>query len=188
MSGNYSRKLYDDCFQTELVQSSKGEGIYRVHVDQKSNAPSYIPESIVSNRDNMFNPYNGNAVGNLVNIESHLKRMDLADSNCQEGRTLVEMGMYGQYLKSKIPNVKKVGSTKLNTDYSRMNNPAMDVRSMTTSRFDFPIEDPRSSAFFGFAGTEQDGDMRFGVNSRLDARDMDMADYYTKLDRGIQEF
>jgi hypothetical protein len=63
-----------------------------------------------------------------------------------------------------------------------MEHSAQDVRSMTVNRFDFPVTDPRKEVYFGFKGTETYGDMRFGMNTRLDARDMDPNEYLAKID------
>lgn len=179
MSANYARKLYDDCFQDELVRTSKGPGNYRVNPDQKSNEPSLPIASVFGVKDAVQNPYVRNHIADMINIESHLRRIDDWDSRCVEGRTLEDLNKCGEKLLSKIPKNKE-RKTNLEKSYSRMENPAIDVRSMTTSRFDFPIEDPRKQVFHGMTEM-QNGDMRFGINSRLHAKDSIPADYYASL-------
>jgi len=121
-------------------------------------------------------------VGDLVNIESHLRRMDLHDSKCVQGRTLDEMNVVGDNLKKKVKSGKSDCNRLLNSTYSRMEDPAINVKSMTTSRFDFPIEDPRGQVYYGM-NEDQQGDMRFGTNSRHESRSMDTDEYLKKLDR-----
>ena len=182
MSGNYSRKLYDDCFQENIIKTSKGPGTYWLHPDQKSNEPCLAPQSVLGQKDNFFNPYRVNDIGHNVNIESHLKRIDLTDSHCSQGRTLAEMNTTGKHLESKLTKkTNKNCNRNLESSFSRLEHPVIDVKSMTTSRFDFPIEDPRGQVFYGMTD-EQSGDSRFGINSRLDARDMDPVDYYKKIE------
>jgi hypothetical protein len=51
------------------------------------------------------------------------------------------------------------------------------------TRFDYPIRDPRSFVYYGFGapGSDQVGSNRFGINTRLQAKDMTPADYAAKL-------
>jgi hypothetical protein len=182
MSGNYSRKMYDDCFQKDIIEESKGPGKYRVNPVPKSNVPCYAPESVVGSKDTMFNPYHKLELGTLVNIESHLKRMDLHDSRCVKGRTLEEMNTFGNHLTDKIRKDKKNCNRKLESTYSRMEDPALEVRSMTTSRFDFPIEDPRGQVYYGMT-SEQVGDSRFGIDTRHESRNMDPEEYFKKIEK-----
>lgn len=178
MSSIYTRKNYDDCFQEEIIRTSKGPGNYRVNVVQKSSKPSYPVQDTVSYRDNIYNP--NTSTGDHVNIESHLMRLDDRDSRCVEGRTLEDLNRCGASLVAKIPKNRGDGNKNLNSSYSRMERSALDVREMTTSRFDFPIEDPRKGVYHGMT-EHQNGDERFGFNSRLMAKDMLAADYYDAI-------
>jgi len=179
MSSIYTRKNYDQCFQREIVRTSKGPGNYRVNPVQQSSKPSFTVQDTVSYRDNIFNPSNSD-VTNHVNIESHLMRIDNNDSRCVEGRTLEDLNKCGASLVAKIPENRGEGNKNLNSSYSRMERTALDVREMTTSRFDFPIEDPRKSVYYGMT-QQQNGDERFGFSSRLMAKDMVAADYYDAI-------
>ena len=182
MSSNYSRKIYDDCFQEEIVRTSKGPGNYRVNTVQKSNKPTYPSQDNVSFRDNIYNPSMIKNVQDLINIESHLMRLDNNDNRCLEGRTLEDLNKCGNSLVEKLPKNRGESNRELNSSYSRMERPALDVREMTTSRFDFPIEDPRKSVYTGMT-SQQNGDERFGFNSRLMAKDMLAADYYEAIQK-----
>ena len=180
MSSTYTRKNYDECFQEEIIRTSKGPGNYRVNEVQKSRQPSYTVQDVVSFRDNVYNPATN--VGDLTNVESHLMRLDNRDSRCLNGRTLEDLNKCGESLVAKIPKSRKDGNKNLNSSYSRMERPALDVREMTTSRFDFPIEDPRKGVYYGMT-EQQNGDERFGFDSRLMAKDMYAADYYEAIQK-----
>ena len=142
MSGKYSRKIYDDCFQENIVRATKGPGNYMLHPDQQSNEPCLAPVGVVGMRDNFFNPHRSNDINSNVDIESHLKRIDITDSYCSKGRTLADMNTTANGLKSKLTTKTKNCNRGLESSYSRFENPVINVKSMTTSRFDFPIEDP----------------------------------------------
>lgn len=180
MSGYYSRKLYDECYQDELKSASIGEGNYMLLPSQHANEPCFIGNNVVAYKDNWFNPYSINDIGNNVNIESHLKCIDLADSKCLQGRTMGEMNAYANHLKSKLKPRSKNCTKKIEPSFTRMDDPVINVRSMTTSRFDFPIINPLSTVYYGMTD-EQTGDTRFGTNTRLEARDMDPMVYYEKI-------
>lgn len=182
MSSIYSRKMYDACFQKEIENTTKGPGNYVTNKIQKPNKPMYVVQDVMSYKDNVFNPALASNVGNLVNIESHLMRIDNKDSKCVTGRTLEDMNKCGESLVNKIPKNRVESNKMLNSSYSRMERPALDVREMTTSRFDHPIEDPRKSVYHGMT-EKQNGDERFGFNSRLMSKDMYAADFYEEIEK-----
>ena len=123
MSSNYSRKMYDACYQAELTRTTKGPGNYRVNKEQNPNSPSYPVLDIVSYKDNIYNPVLTNNVTDLINIESHLMRLDDKFSNCSEGRTLDDMNNNAEKLVSKVPSKRENANKKLNSSYSRMERP-----------------------------------------------------------------
>ena len=150
-----------------------------------SQVPCTIPGSIVGTKDTMFNPYYKSNLGDLVNIESHLKRMDLHDSKCIQGRTLDDMNMVGDHLKNKLKSSDNKCNIMLQSSHSRMENPTLNVKSMTMSRFDFPLEDPRGQVYYGMGGI-QSGDMRFGTDSRHESRNMGTALYLEHVNKKFE--
>ena len=182
MSSNYSRKMYDACFQEEIEKTTKGPGNYKVNPNQKPNKPKFIVQDTVSYKDNIYNPAMKKNVADFVNIESHLMRLDDKSSKCVNGRTLEDLNKCGASLVNKIPKNRAESNKMLNSSYSRMERPALDVREMTTSRFDHPIEDPRKGVYHGMT-EKQNGDERFGFNSRLMSKDMYASDFYDAIEK-----
>lgn len=181
MSGVYDRKLYDHCDLAAQDKISKGPGNYNLKSDPVSNLPSFSRLGSGLSSDTYYNRQNISSVGDFVDLESHLKRIDKGDSNCREG-TLSDLNLKAKKIRNKLPKTTKMSDERLMSSYSRMENPAIDVRSMTTSRFDFPIIDPRNQIYYGTPGTNQIDDLRFGISTRLDARDSDPNDYMKKIE------
>lgn len=182
MSGSYNRKLYDHCDLAEQDRISKGNGNYNLNKDSKKHKASLRPIGIMQNKDSIFNPHRMIHVGAMVDLESHLRNLDENDDRCGD-KSIKEKNkraekIYGEKQKQTFEKAER----GLESSYSRMEHPAQDVRSMTVNRFDFPVTDPRAEIFYGFEGTEQVGDLRFGMNTRLDARDMDPNEYIAKID------
>jgi hypothetical protein len=185
MSGAYTRKLYDHCDMEEQDRISKGNGNYNLSKDPKLHKARLRPNGIMQSRDSIFNPHRKIHIGAMVDLESHLRNIDDNENNndrCGD-KTIKEKNriagkIYNDDVKQKFGKAEQ----RLAPSYSRMERPAQDVRSMTINRFDFPVTDPRAEIFYGFEGTQQVGDMRFGMDTRLDARDMDPNEYLAKID------
>lgn len=182
MSGTYNRKKYDHCDLEEQDRISKGVGNYNLSKDPKQHEQHLRPTGIMQNKDTIFNPHRKSHVGSMVDLESHLRNLDERDDRCGD-KTINEKNKRAQKIyNNKVKPTLKPADRTLEASYARMERPAQDVRSMTVNRFDYPVSDPRAEIFYGFDGTEQVGDMRFGMNTRLDARDMDINDYLSKID------
>jgi hypothetical protein len=130
--------------------------------------------------------YGPNEVANvttLSDIESHLKNLDLPNSRCVEGRTVTEKNAYANYLSKNLKSSSTMCSRNLEPSNTRLEASVLDVKMAPQTRFDYPIRDPRSFVYFGFSspGSDQVGSNRFGVNTRLQAKDMTPADYAAKL-------
>lgn len=179
MSGYYSRKLYDHCDLGEQRRISIGEGNYRISTDPLKNKRCAQPMGVGLTRDNIYNPTRQKKVGTMIKLDSHLRNLDEVSSNCDSSMTeknkRAEM-IYGEHQRLESCN------SMLQSSYSRMENPAIDVRSMCDNRFGFPIQDHRYEIFHGFQGTNQFGDMRFGIDSRADAKDSDPNEYMARID------
>lgn len=184
MSGIQSRKMYDDCYQNVQIQQSTGPGNYRVHSNSNANQSCNVQNGINNFRNTWYAPGVVQNLGLLVDIESHLKNIDLPDSYCPNGRTLLEKNKYMQSLSAKaIPSGSNDCNRNLEQIPTRLVHPVSDIRGSTQSRFDFPIVDPRSFAYFGMGtGSDQNGSSRFGVNSRLTTKDMKPADFAKKME------
>ena len=174
MSGIYSRKIYDNCDYDNLKHIAEGAGQYTVNSDLMSNSeicyPSIVPINHKAGYRSMHDVKNSLA---LTEIESHLLNLDMKYSNCENN--ILERNNIADKL---LQNVDSTTSTckpdvdkQLTSSNTRMDSPSILLRDKTLSRFDFPIV-PHTSYFYdGIQGTSQEGNNRFGVNSRLIAKD-----------------
>ncbi len=183
MSGIFSRKIYDDCYQSNRLNQGVAPGLYKVDSTQINNASCIAANGMNNLRSVWYGP---NEVGNITalsDIESHLKNLDLPDSRCVEGRTVAEKNAYANNLSKSIKSNKTLCSRNLEPSNTRLESSVLDVKMAQQTRFDFPIKDPRSFVFYGMSapGSEQVGSNRFGVNTRLQAKDLTPADYASKL-------
>jgi len=184
MSGTYNRKLYDRCDLLEQDRISKSVGNYHLSHDPHPHKACLLPTGIMQTKDNIFNPHRKSHIGTMIDLESHLMNLDESDDRCGD-KTIAQKNKRANaiYGKKSEPN-SQMCNNDLRANYSRMENPAQDIRSMTFDRFDFPVTDPQAEVFFGFAGTNTVGDMRFGLDTRLDARDSDPNEYIKKINSG----
>jgi hypothetical protein len=181
MSGISSRKIYDDCYQNNRLNQGTAPGSYKVNPTQVQNSLCLAANGMNNSHGMWYGPEEQINIKSLSDIESHLKNLDLPDSRCLEGRTMVEKNLYANYLSKSMKSNKTMCSRNLEQGNTRLEGSVSDVKMMNQSRFDFPIQDPRSSVYFGITGTEQTDSNRFGINTRLQAKDMKPADYQNKL-------
>lgn len=182
MSGISSRKIYDDCYQSNRVNQETGPGSYKVNIDQVGNEKCFVQTGTGNNVNNFwYNPTDIKNINFLSDIESHLKNLDLPDSRCLEGKTLIEKNIYANYLSKNIQSSKKTCSQDLDLRNTRLENSLSEVKMLTQNRFDFPIIDPRAYVYYGYKDSEQNGSNRFGVNTRQQAKNMKAVDYYKKI-------
>jgi hypothetical protein len=185
MSGVFSRKIYDDCYQNNRLNQGTKPGSYRVDNTQIQNSSCVIANGMSNSKGAWYGPNEISNVTALSDIESHLKNLDLPDSRCLEGRTMAEKNAYANSLSQ---NIKKTVSTcpkLLDVGNTRLENPVSDIKMMVQTRFDFPIQDPREWIYYGFSGSEQVDSNRFGINTRLQAKNTASVDYYKKLNKNI---
>lgn len=184
MSGIQSRKLYDNCYQDIQVRQTTAPGNYRVNPTSNVNGSCNVQNGIHGYGSTWYEPNAVQNIASLVDIESHLKNIDLPDSRCPNGRTLLEKNKYMQTLSRKtIPSSAGNCNRTLEQIPTRLVQPVSDIRGATQSRFDFPIVDPRAFAYFGMGpASDQNGSSRNGVNSRLATKDMNPSEYAKKLD------
>lgn len=181
MSGIFSRKIYDQCYQNNRLNQGTASGSYKVNTTQTQNTLCLAANGMNNSHGMWYGPEEQLNINALSDIESHLKNLDLPDSRCLEGRTMVEKNVYANNLSKNMKSNKVMCSRSLEPGNTRLELNKLDVKMMNQSRFDFPIQDPRSNVYYGFAGLEQVESNRFGVNTRLQAKDMKPADYQNKL-------
>jgi len=181
MSGIFSRKIYDDCYQSNRLNQGTAPGLYKVNSNQVQNSSCVASNGMSNSRGMWYGPNESAYVTSLSDIESHLKNLDLPDSRCLEGRTVSEKNAYANYLSKEIKPTNAMCSRNLEPTNTRLETSVLDIKMSPQTRFDFPIRDPRSFVFFGLPGSEQVGSNRYGVNTRMQAKDMTPAEYYAKL-------
>jgi hypothetical protein len=106
----------------------------------------------------------------LVDLESHLKNLDLPLSQQIDGRTIPERNEISDKISEKI--VKEDCPDEEFMDINtRLESPPIFIREATITRFDYPIV-PHTSYFYdGYEDSLQKGNNRSGVNTRLMAKD-----------------
>jgi hypothetical protein len=184
MSGIFSRKMYDDCYQSNRLNQEISPGSYKINVDQvRNNALCVASNGTTNYRGIWYGPNEIDSISALSDIESHLKNLDLPDSRCLEGRTLEEKNAYANNLSKGLQKQMGMCSRNLEPSNTRLELSVLDVKMLPQTRFDFPIRDPRSFVYYGInmSESEQVGSNRFGVNTRLQAKDMPPSLYYEKL-------
>jgi hypothetical protein len=183
MSGIFSRKLYDDCYQLDRVAQETGPGSYKVNPTQLQNGSCVSAYGMSNSRGIWYGPNEINSIQALSDIESHLKNLDLPDSRCVQGRTLIDKNAYANSLAKSLNSTKSMCSRNLEPNNTRLAASTLDVKMAPQSRFDFPIRDPRSFVYYGIESkvSDQSGSNRYGMNTRLQAKSMTPTDYYNKL-------
>lgn len=170
MSGIYSRQNYDDCYYPILKKMTE-ESINHNINDDKIYSNFCINNNVPTNSKTAFmSSLDYKNIENLIDLESHLKNLDIPLSQQIEGRTILERNKISKQISDKI--IKKDCSDEEFTDLNtRLENPPIFIRESTFTRFDYPIVPHTSYLYDGFENTLQTGNSRSGVNTRLMAKD-----------------
>ena len=210
MAGIYSRKLYDECYNTEFINQQVNPCRYRTLDEFAENKlPCNAINGPRTNKIrgtgelgkiddvNNFTNYINSNNGFRTEIESQLYNLDIPDSRCITMNTLEEKTQrINEYIKKLNVDVKYndcnqkqdesyslLEEQKLdnnNYNYTRLNHPVNNLRSVFINRFDFPIIDPQEFIYNGYDGSSelvennninQNGNERFGQNTQLRAKD-----------------
>ena len=182
MSGVSSRKIYDQCYQSNRINQETASGSYKVDSSQIKQAACVGANGVNNYKGFWYGLNEINNINVLSDVESHLKNLDIPDSRCLEGRTLIEKNNNALKLLGTYKNVSDTCNRQLESTNTRLEMPVTNIKMMAQSRYDFPIIDPRAFVYMGLTA-EQSGSNRFGINSRLQAKDMTQADYYAKINK-----
>lgn len=169
MASYFSRQRYDQCYNTEFINQQVNPGKYNVNPEvAENNSICHSLNGPRANRNNVTGELGKNDLVYRTDIESMLYNLDVPVSRCMDKQTLVEKN---ERLK-KISKENKSEDCKNNAfSYTRLNEPALFVRDAEYKRYGHPIIDPINWVFNGINGTEQAGNERFGVNTKLKAKD-----------------
>lgn len=170
MSGYYGRKSYDKSEESKSRRLSTAYGDYSLTNFIPNQC--YVPATVIGGRVKQ------QKTGQLIELESNLKRLDIHGGKYSNDRIYYNSKQKAKSLHESLQ--KPIGEcSNLKQSYSRMNRSSVDVRTGYGSRFDFPIVDPRESVFNGFSN--QEGDLRFGIDTRAQAKFGDQDEYYNKI-------
>jgi hypothetical protein len=109
-------------------------------------------------------------IQSLIDLESHLKNLDLPLSQQIIGRTIPERNEVLNKISEKIIkyDCKDEEFADINT---RLDSPPIFIREATITRFDYPIVPHTTYYYDGYDNSLQKGNNRSGVNTRLMAKD-----------------
>lgn len=170
MSGIYSRKNYDDCYYPILKTMTEASINHQISDERIQNNYCINNNLPINSRTAFMSSLDYKNIENLVDLESHLKNLDLPLSQQINGRTISERNVILNNISDKI--IKAECKDEEFTDIStRLENPPIFIREATITRFDFPIVPHTSYVYDGYDNTLQTGNNRSGVNTRLMAKD-----------------
>lgn len=171
MSGIYSRKNYDNSYYPILKNMTEGGGNHAISLEKIDNNYCINNNVPMASRAAFMSKLDYKNINSIVDLESHLKNLDLTLSNEINGRTLTERNQISKQISDKI--IKEDCNVEEFLDINtRLDNPPIFIRETTLSRFDFPIIPHTSYYYNGYENTMQIGNNRSGVNTRLVAKDI----------------
>jgi hypothetical protein len=170
MSGIYSRQNYDDCYYPMLKKMTEGAINHKISDERIHNNYCINNNLSMNSKAAFMSSLDYKNIQNLVDVESHLKNIDLPLSHQINGRTINERNEVLNKISDKIikQDCKDEEFTDINT---RLDSPPIFIREATITRFDFPIVPHTNYIYDGYDNTLQKGNSRSGVNTRLMAKD-----------------
>lgn len=195
MAGIYSRKIYDECYDTEFINQQVNPGKYRTFNDFAENknyclslgelrANKHISTGELGKYNNTelnkdFDEFILNNNSYKKEIESQLLNLDIPNSKCLKNNTLVEKNNKLAILSDKFNLNNKFNICDNNINYSRLDIPINSLRSVFINRYDFPIIEPNEFVYYGYKGKSdvnsssinQINNERFGENTTLKIKD-----------------
>ena len=172
MSGIFARQHYDDCYSNEFVHQQTNPGLYRMfelYGESPAKCYSEFGPSANAKRNTGELP-TGDHV-KRVELEGYLMNLDIPNSKCIDPNTMMAKNNRLKEVTKNDNYSRNLCHDNLNYKYSRLDIPTNDLRSVYINRYDFPIVEPQNNIYYGMNGTEQTGDSRFGVNTKLKLKD-----------------
>ena len=173
MSGIYARKIYDDCYNIEFSNQQVNPCKYQIYTPfAESNEKCNALNGPRANKTRGTGELGNTDILYRTDIESQLQNLDVPDSRCITLRTMREKNeRLAKLAKSKTIKHSNCG-TEQDLQYSRLDIPVNNYRSIYINRFEFPIIDPKEFVYYGYEkSNEQINSQRFGVNTQLAAKD-----------------
>lgn len=171
MSGYNSRKIYDNCYSFEFIDQQVNPCKYRTFNGFGENSNKcHALNGPRSNKARSTGELGNSEHANRVDIESQLFNLDIPDSRCITLNTLMEKNeRLSKYMNKQIKYSEC--DKKQDIQYTRLDKPVNDLRSVYINRFEYPIVDPLEYVYYGSSNTNQVGNQRWGVNTQLEAKD-----------------
>ncbi len=172
MSGFSCRNKYDNCYTNDFINQQTNPGSYNIEPYYAENNNKHV--YYFGPRQNSHLANTESFAGNLVerkDVENYLLNLDVPNSRCVNINTIDNKNKKLQEIMNKIKVDVKDDDNKMNDVYTRLNNNILDNRSVYINRYGFPIVEPSLTIFYGFENTKQVNNNRFGVNTRLMAKD-----------------
>jgi hypothetical protein len=170
MSGIYSRKNYDDCYYPILKKMTEGSINHKISDERIHNNYCINNNVPINSKAAFMSSLDYKNIHNLVDLESHLKNLDLPLSQQINGRTIDERNVISNKISEKIIK-EDCRDDEFADIHTRLEDPPIFIRETTITRFDYPIVPHTSYLYDGFENTLQKGNNRSGVNTRLMAKD-----------------
>jgi hypothetical protein len=170
MSGIYSRKNYDECYYPilkKMTETGINHKISNKFIEHNYCINNNVP---MNSRTGFMSNLDYKNIEHLVDLESHLKNIDLPLSQQINGRTISERNVLSNRISEKI--IKEDCNNEEFVDINtRLDDPPIFIRETTFNRFEYPIVPHTSYLYDGYENTLQKGNNRSGVNTRLMAKD-----------------
>ena len=130
MSGIFSRKIYDHCYQDNRLNQGTGAGSYKVNPTQTQNTLCLAANGMNNYHGMWYGPEEQLNIDALSDIESHLKNLDLPDSRCLEGKTMIDKNNYAKILSRNMKSTKVMCSRSNEPSNTRLDSNKLDVKMM----------------------------------------------------------
>jgi len=172
MSGYYTKKRYDDCYNKEFITQQVKPGNYSLFQGfSENNYKCSVLNGPRANKNRATGELGNSDISFRTDIESQLYNLDVPDSRCITLKTMEEKN---KRLKN-IVDQKTINYCYCNnnqdTIYSRLDIPVNNFKSVYINRYDFPIVNPKEFVYYGVPNTDQINNERFGINTQLRAKD-----------------
>jgi len=172
MSGYNTRKIYDNCYNIEFIDQQVNPAKYRMFDDfAENNSKCYSLNGPRANKNRSTGELGTSTKVHRTDIESQLFNLDVPDARCITLKTMKEKNeRLKKIIDLETPKYTECDN-KQNFNYSRLNIPVNNFRSVEINRFEFPLINPSEFVYYGAQNTEQMNNERFGINTQLRAKD-----------------
>lgn len=173
MSGVFSRRRYDECFEPEFLRQQVGPLEYQLDTVFGEQPKRCFPAG-PGLRPSKHGDIPAGSMPQLREVEGLLRNIDIPNSRCMPPQTLeAKRQRMDAYLAKNPLSVPTVcgDAQAAEPRHSRLQMHVNDFRDAQWPAIGFPIINYQSTVFYGFDGTEQVGNSRFGGNTRLQMKD-----------------